>query len=425
MNSRVLDVWLYGVKAGQLKQRDGKLIFVYDAAYLASEKPQALSVSLPLQDKSFNDKAARPFFAGLLPDETKRDQVARILGVSTRNDFALLHGIGGECAGAVSLTKAGTEPAKVPSSQDYRILSQDELIQLLDELPTRPLLAGEKGIRILLAGAQDKLPVALIDGAIALPLNGAPYTHILKPAIARIQDSVINEAFCMMLAKKADLNVASCDIRRAGPHQFLLVERYDRMEDENGNLIRLHQEDFCQALAIPPELKYQVEGGPSFKQSFDLIRQKTRPSAVSVVAYIKITIFNALIGNHDAHGKNFSLLYKDDKIQLAPFYDLLCIAAYPEMTTKMAMDIGGYSDFDEIMPHHWERLAEQIGVRSAGITVPLLLFDLLPNQSYALHQEFIQKGWVSPVLERIISVIEYRCNITRERIEKVIRVKSR
>jgi serine/threonine-protein kinase HipA len=419
MSERALDVWLHGIKAGQLKQRSGKLVFTYDKAYLAINKPNALSISLPLQESPFNDKAARPFFAGLLPDGEKRDQVARILGVSERNNFALLQGIGGECAGAVTFTQQGSPLPEEPSSNDYRVLSEDELIQLLVDLPSRPLLAGEKGIRISLAGAQDKLPVALIGGQIALPLNGAPSTHILKPAIPRVEDSVINEAFCLMLAKEAQLNVALCEIRTAGMHRFLLVERYDRVRTQAGQLIRLHQEDFCQALGIPPELKYQNEGGPTFKQCFELVRKETRPSAIFQNSLARAVIFNALIGNNDAHGKNFSLLYKDNKTQLAPFYDFLCIAAYPELTPKMAMSIGGYSVFADIMPRHWQRFAEETGVKWGHLELLILTHaEFLHGLSRVLHEYFIIKGWDSPVLERILSVIQHRCETTLTRFKK-------
>jgi serine/threonine-protein kinase HipA len=196
MPDRSLDVWLLGEPVGRLDQTAGRLNFTYAAGWL--ERPHAvpLSASLPLQEKPFDDRAARPFFAGLLPEQDRRDQVARTIGVSERNDFALLDALGGECAGAVSLTHPGEKPIEQGTDLDYRVLDEHELAtMIIDKLPERPLLAGEEGVRLSLAGAQDKLPVLVADGHIALPLHGAPSSHILKPAIRRMADSVHNECF--------------------------------------------------------------------------------------------------------------------------------------------------------------------------------------------------------------------------------------
>jgi serine/threonine-protein kinase HipA len=170
---------------------------------------------LPLQDKPFEDLASRPFFAGLLPEQYRRNQVARALGVSERNDFAPLDALGGDWAGVVSLTHPGDKPIEQGTDHDYRMLDDHELATIIDKLPERPLLAGEDGIRLSLAGAQDKLPVLVVDGRIALPLHGAPSSHILKPAIRGIADSVHNEGFCLALAKAVDLNAAAAEIRDA------------------------------------------------------------------------------------------------------------------------------------------------------------------------------------------------------------------
>lgn len=173
MPDRSLDVWLLGERIGRLDQTEGRLSFTYDAGRLHRPDAVPLSASLPLQANAFDDRAARPFFAGLLPEQDRRDQVARAIGVSGRNDFALLDALGGECAGAVTFMHPGEKPIGQATDLDYRVLEDRELATIIDELPKRPLLAGEEGVRLSLAGAQDKLPVLAVDGRIALATRSA------------------------------------------------------------------------------------------------------------------------------------------------------------------------------------------------------------------------------------------------------------
>ena len=187
----------------------------------------------------------------------------------------MLEQIGGECAGAVTFIPAGeTLPER---KYGYRPVSSQELAAILKELPKRPLLAGEDGIRLSLAGAQDKVAVRIESNDISLPLGGAPSTHILKPAVERFAGVVFNEAFCMRLAAVAGLPAAKVETRIVEDIEYLVVERYDRVHQKNAEgattLDRLHQEDFCQAQGIVSEMKYQKEGGPSLKQCFALLRE--------------------------------------------------------------------------------------------------------------------------------------------------------
>lgn len=158
---------------------------------------------------------------------------------------------------------------------------------------------------------------------LGLPRGGEPSTHILKPAIAAVEGSVINEAFSMALGQAMGLQVAGTEILVAGDRQVLLVSRYDRRRGERVRWVRLHQEDFCQALGVPPELKYQNEGGPDLNACFGLLRRATRPSAPQVIRFLDAVVYNALIGNHDAHAKNVSLLYAGSTPTLAPLAEQL------------------------------------------------------------------------------------------------------
>ena len=416
--SRVLEVWLLGQHVGQLAQVDGRLSFSYASQWLQSANARPLSHHLPLQAEAFGDKATRPFFAGLLPEGDKRRLIAQTLHVSRQNDFALLDGIGGECAGAVSLLEPGQRPALIASEQTVRWLDETELLAILDELPRRPMLAGEEGLRLSLAGAQDKLPVVFAEGRIGLPLQNTPSSHILKPAISAVEGSVFNEGFCLALAAQMKFPAATAAIHRTANRVYLLVERYDRVHQPGGDLQRLHQEDFCQALGIAPEYKYQNEGGPDLAQCFALIRTATRPSAPHILRLLDYVIFNALIGNHDAHAKNFSLIYTERGTVLAPLYDALSTAVYANLTDKMAMKLGSKYKFTEVQARHWEQFAQAAGLSPAQVKKRVLaLARQLPAEAAALRSAFVAQDTDHPILDEIVGLIERRCQLTRKRLE--------
>ena len=416
--NRILEVWLLGQSVGQLIQADGRLSFSYSPRWLQSPSAQPLSRSLPLRPEPFDDKATRPFFAGLLPEGDKRKLVAMALQVSPQNDYALLNGIGGECAGAVTLLEPGQQPTGLPSEQYVRWLDDGELITILDELPRRPMLAGKDGLRLSLAGAQDKLPVVFVNGHIGLPKQNTPSSHILKPAISAVEGSVYNEGFCMALAMRLKLSVASTSIRRVADRVYLLVERYDRLRQPDGSLQRLHQEDFCQALGVAPEYKYQNEGGPDLTQCFDLIRKATRPSAPQVLRLLDYVIFNALIGNHDAHAKNFSLIYTRRGTVLAPLYDTLSTAVYANLTDKMAMKIGSKYKFTEVQKQNCEQFAQAAGLSPVQIKKRILtLARLLPSEAVSLRHELTTQDLNHDILSEFVGIIEKRCQLTYKRLE--------
>ena len=405
-----LEVWLLNQRAGTLWLKDGELQFQYSALWLEQPQAIALSQSLPLQAEPFGDRACRPFFAGLLPEGQLRQRIAQQCQISRSNDFGLLVVIGGDCAGAVSLV-VGDQVA-APDAVEW--LEQDQLIALLDDLPQRPMLAQRDGLRLSLAGAQDKLPVVFDGARIGLPLGSTASTHILKPAIAAVEGSVINEAFCMALGQAMGLQVADTEILAAGDRQVLLVGRYDRRRGEGERWLRLHQEDFCQALGIQPELKYQNEGGPDLNACFGLLRRATRPSAPQVIRLLDAVAFNALIGNHDAHAKNFSLLYTEGTPTLAPLYDLLCTAVYPTLTAKMAMKLGSKYRFSEVQSRHWEKFAEAAGLSWAQTRKRVTrMAAQLPSMARRLQAEDAYRD--EALIGDIANLIEQRCDLTLRR----------
>ena len=365
---RTLDIWWEGRIVGQLTQsQHGELGFAYASVWLDDEIAPGLSASLPKRAEPFTRRECRPFFSGLLPEENQRDAAAQALGVSRGNDFALLDRLGGDVAGALQLLPPGEGPTAPTLGQRPVPLDDDGVIRVLDALPARPLLAGEKGLRLSLAGAQSKVPVILVDGAVALPAPGQPTTHILKPPIARFTATTENEAFVMRLAAAIGLDVAPVEPRVVRDRPYLLVERYDRAVGADGQVCRIHQEDLCQALGVPPETKYASEGGPTFKDCFELLRRIAERPAVDVLKLLDAVIFNAIAGNADAHGKNFSILYSDEWPRLAPLYDLLATVAYPELSPKFAMKIGKRSTLAELDARGWGAFAAD-----AGLGLPLI-----------------------------------------------------
>lgn len=291
-----LSVWWDGRISGCLYLGpDGETLFAYDAAWLADAKTPALSFSLPKQAEPFKRGAVQAFFGGILPEEGQRTAIARALGVSADNEFRLLEYLGGEVAGALTLLPEGETPAS-PSDAAPKRLDDDALVQLLNHLPLRPMLAGENGLRLSLAGAQSKLPVLLIDGQITLPAPGQPTSHILKPPISRFEGTTENEYFCMSLASAIGLDVAAVEMRVVAERSFLLVTRYDRAVSAEGSVTRLHQEDFAQALGVPSHRKYASEGGPIFADCFALLRRAATRPAREILKLLDAAIFNLIIG---------------------------------------------------------------------------------------------------------------------------------
>lgn len=359
----VLTVWWGDRTVGALRiDRQGDIEFTYADAWRAASDAQAISVSLPLRAEPFLRRETRPFFEGLLPEESQRIAVARALGISQQNEFRLLEQIGGEVAGALSLWPEGETPLAASYDTPPAPLSEDALIALLDRLPTRPLLAGEEGLRLSLAGAQAKVPLIMTDAGLALPRPGEPTTHILKPPIARFADTTENEAFAMRLAKGIGLDTADVDIRSVRDRSFLLVRRYDRKADSGGRVQRLHQEDFCQALGYTSAQKYAADGGPVFRDCFALLRRAATRPARDVLKLLDAALFNLIIGNADAHGKNFSLLHTNEGITLAPLYDLLSTVSYPDLSPNLAMKIAKRARLEDLVARDWAKFAEETGL---------------------------------------------------------------
>ena len=337
-----LNVYLCGRFAGVLERNADTLSFRYLPDYLADPGAAVLSSTLPLSAEAYGERDVMAFFSNLLPDENVRRRIAEILRLTPEDTFGLLRDIGGDCAGAVAFWEPGKEPdsAIQPS---FRELTDAEADALLKNLGNRPLGIADDFRGISGAGAQDKLIACWKDGKVLLPLRGTPSTHIFKPDSERFPRSVHNEFFCMRLSRLCGFDTALCDIVHIGDADYYVTERYDRKRFGD-TAIRLHQEDFCQLLKCRPEIKYQDQGGPSLVDCTKLLQRLSLPGA-DILSFVDRAVFNFLIGNGDAHGKNFSVLYDGNRPRLAPAYDLICTTVYPTIAKKMAMKFDGKFDF--------------------------------------------------------------------------------
>jgi serine/threonine-protein kinase HipA len=406
-----LAVYLHGRRAGTLERKSqAKLSFAYARDWVEAERAP-ISLSLPVRKRPYDHDECAPFFEGLLPEGDFLKAISRTLHVSARNPFQLLAEIGGECAGAISV---GPIDGPVPGRAKHppRWLTEGQLGRLLGDLPERPLLATideEDGLRISLAGAQDKVGV-LFDGLrIGLSRGIPPSTHIVKAPIPGVVDPVVNEAFCMVLAANVGLEAARVEPRSANRQEYLLVHRYDRDEvaEPDG---RLHQEDFCQALGLVPAVKYENEGGPNVADCAKLIHRHSNAPALDIIAFIDALLFNFLIGNNDAHSKNYSLLLDGVRaIRLAPLYDLLSIAVIDGASRNLAMKYGGEKRVRYLRRRHLRRLGDELGVkptlveRQAGSMIERV-FTASEDARRSLPADFQAR----PVLDRIAEVIVER-----------------
>lgn len=407
--TRKLDVYLNNDSVGTLEQdRYGQISFTYGSNWLDDTHAMAISASLPLRREPYSQRECRHFFSGLLPEGPTRITLAKNLGISAGNEVSMLERIGGECAGALVFLPHGQPMSDF--RDDYRRLTDQELAEVLKRLPVQPLLSGERKVRMSLAGAQNKIAVFVDDKSrISLPLNNAPSNYILKPTTDEYREIVSNECFCLNLANEVGINAAKSKMGYAGDIEYLLIERYDRMKTAESEFpIRQHQEDFCQALGFSPENKYQEDGGPGLRDCFNLVREFSSRPGIDLLALLDIVIFNVIVGNHDAHGKNFSFLYGqrggDHGVRLAPAYDILSTVYYPSLSNDMAMKIGKARESGSIRIENMNQFANHIDMNAVAVRRRFLEFtELVKTKLPKLRDEF-------PKIDELVSLIDNRAD---------------
>lgn len=410
-----LAVFLAAERWGTIERRGpSRYRFTYSAeASVASKRDGAiLSASLPMQLQAFAPSASAPFFEGLLPEGAVRAALAAKFGLSEEDGFGLLAALGADCAGAVVVLPEGEQ---LPSNAhgEVRLLGAGELESLVGELPRRPLgvSAEPDGPRLSLGGIQDKLVlVRAPSGQFGQPTGGSPSTCLLKPDYGHYRDIAFNEAFCMAVACGAGLDAASTEVVTIGSTPCLYVERFDRVTDDDGRVARVHQEDMCQALGILPAAKYEANGGPSAAAIVGLLRSLGSPrAAVDINAFAKAVLLNFLLGNSDAHGKNFSLLYDPAVgVRLAPLYDIVSTAVYSDVTDRMAMGIGGVDDPAEVDLAAWSRLAEEAGLGGQLARLARVWSAEILAAAEDVRETAVAGGWHRPVIDAIVDVCRER-----------------
>jgi serine/threonine-protein kinase HipA len=379
-------VWFEGRLVGRLRRVDDTRIgFRYDESWVSDwrqGRAHAISIALPVHPDAEMDASA--FIAGLLPDSVKHRELLAgemDMGEDTSN-FAFIKRIGRDSAGA--LTIIATDEDLETAGPRVQWLDDGELEEHLKSLPRRPLLIDEEGgIVLSLAGVNDKAAVVVSKGRIGLPKNGQASTHIIKVDIPGLDDSIKTEHFCLRLAKAVGFRVPMTQMHRVGEEEFMLMHRYDRTVRDK-KLIRLHQEDFCQALNVMPGKKYQRHGGPGWAESFNLMSRTVNPTASRAILS-KMAVFQFLSGNPDAHAKNYSLVYRGESgvLDLAPIYDLNNAAAFKtyfkDVRPIMAMHIGDKKWRDEVTWEDWGAFARDCDLSEKMVfeTITQMAGDIL------------------------------------------------
>jgi serine/threonine-protein kinase HipA len=405
---------LDGERIGIVEQGpSGDITFTYEDSWQNGSVSYPVSLSMPLARKTHPDAVARPFLSGLLSDN---GQILQRWGsqfhVSPRNPFALLTHMGEECAGAIQFVRPERVDAVLSSPGDIDWLTEGQVGDLLRDLVHRHGIGrfhADQG-QFSLAGAQPKTALFHDGDKWGIPSGRTPTTHILKPpALANLDWLEINEHFCLNLAAELRLSAARSRVARIGDQLAIIVERYDRVQ-ESGLFVRVHQEDFCQALGVPPSDKYENEGGPGAPEIVELLLRESNDPDADVGAFIDALALNWAIAGSDAHAKNYSIMIRPGSVRLAPLYDLLSALPYetemPYRKLKLAMRIDREYAVWKIRKRHWEGLArrceldpqpftervvELVGAipEAAQATAGRLKAEGLPDEAVNLLQETI------------------------------------
>jgi serine/threonine-protein kinase HipA len=379
--SRELLVAMNGREVGRLMRlSQGALRFRYSPAWLAEASAMPVSLSMPLSPDPYSGDVVWSFFDNLLPDNREiRSRLQRVVGAESTRPFDLLERVGRDCVGALQLY-AGDAPAEPPDVRRIEAipLSDAWIAGRLRSYRTHPLgMAGDEDFRISIAGAQEKTALLWHEGAWHEPRGATPTTHIFKlpigPAAHGIDlaDSVENEWLCLRIAKAFGLPVPAAVIREFEGQRTLIVERFDRRWSSDGSwIMRLPQEDACQALGVPPSRKYESDGGPGAAAVFDLLLQSLDPVSDRRTFFRALVVY-WLLAAIDGHAKNFSLfLLPGGRSRMTPLYDILsahAVVARGELhprDLKMAMAVQGknrHYRWDDIRGRHWITTARAVG----------------------------------------------------------------
>jgi serine/threonine-protein kinase HipA len=421
--SAPVEVRLFGRRAGALWLEGDATIpeswrFEYAPDYVEAAAP-ALSVSLPVRAEPVEGAVVRNWFCNLLPEGGVRETIERRLRLPPRDPFALLVAIGGECAGAVAIGPADARP---------KTARRDEP-DLETLLAAQGVDAGEGawatlGVphRLSLAGAQDKIAVVRErDGRLRLPVGDELSTHIVKPDSASLPGVRDLEALGLALARAVGLDAVDAEPIELAGRKALLVARYDRVADRSG-IVRLHQEDFCQALGYPPELKYESGGGPTLAACAALIRTKLRLGPIALRGFLDWVACNGVIGNADAHAKNLALVSgADGRRRIAPFYDLVPTAVIAEslVDREPALRIGAASRIDRLAADDWRAFAKATGYAPRFVLRRVAeLAAAVRERASTTARALVERGVDEARMQRAVAFLEGNAERTLREVAK-------
>ena len=419
-----LNVFLNGRLVGILRREStGAIDFQYAREWLDWRGTFPISLSLPLREDRYIGTPVTNVFDNLLPDnDAIRRRVAERVGADGTDAYSMLAALGHDCVGALQFLPDGTNPGP-PGNVEGKPVSNEDVAGIIENLATAPLGLGEdEDFRISIAGEQEKTALLRKDGGWFKPIGTAATTHILKPQIGRLpngidlSNSVENEYLCLRLLQVFGVPAAQAQIADFGKRRTLIVERFDRLWARDGRLLRLPQEDICQALSVPPTRKYQSDGGPGMREIIELLKGSDTPDE-DIATFLRTCILFWLIGATDGHAKNFSIfLSPGGRFRMTPLYDVL--TAQPSLDTgqiprkkfKLAMSVGRNNHYSvpEIMPRHFLQTADIAGV---GTPVMRRIFDDIAENVEKQADEVIislPRGFPEQLVDSVKSAIGKR-----------------
>ena len=348
-----LTVWLRGKPVAHLTPAGGgRAALTYVPESLVSPSDALLSVRLPPRIETYPAVDVAPFLAGLLPEERVKEELARRARVGADDFVGLLAAYGRDCAGAVSIVAEAGEPRFL--DDPIRWLTDAELAAAVRELPRAPFgMAVDARVRVSLAGVQGKLLVVRGGDALGLPLDGSPSTHIVKPppmaTERRWPEIAWLELWGLTVLRGAGVSAASAEIVTIGEVDALLVERFDRRRADDGSIVRVHQEDLCQALGVMPSDKYETFiDQMSWRRIAQRVASAATQPLLAQTALLERMVAAVVIGDADLHAKNLTLRLTPEAVDLAPAYDVIPTVAYDDVSTDMALRINGVRELGEV-----------------------------------------------------------------------------
>jgi serine/threonine-protein kinase HipA len=417
-------VLLDGKEVGRVsRNRRGRLRFIYNDDWRETADADPLSLSMPLGAKEHGGSVIEAFLWGLLPDnERVLARWAAKFHVSARNAFALISHVGEDCAGAVQFVTPERLDAMRSGKEDkVEWLDESEIAKRLEILRKDHAawrLPSDTG-QFSLAGAQPKTALLRQNDRWGIPSGRLPTTHILKPPTGQFDGHAENEHICLMLARDLGLPAARTKVMRFKEEIAIVIERYDRLPKGN-DIIRVHQEDVCQAQGIMPTKKYQNEGGPGPSNIIQLLRAHSTNREEDVDTFIGALGFNWLIAGTDAHAKNFSLLLSGRRVRLAPLYDIASILPYDGFDmhkVKFAMKLGGEYKLGQIGLRQWQKFAREVRVKPEGLIARLAaMARRLPDEMNTARVRAREQGLDAPIIERLAANLIERASECERRL---------